>query len=77
MIPELFPRGLEERIDYLRGRANSLILNWGEDTNTWEVSWITSGKRYTWTSTELGRAVYEVWRAAERERIKLTGMGLL
>lgn len=27
--------------------GSSVLLNWGEDDNLWECSWITGGKRYT------------------------------
>lgn len=29
--------------------GSSVDLNWGEDTGTWECSWISSGKRYAAT----------------------------
>ena len=28
-------------------QGSSVLLNWGEDNNLWECSWITGGKRYT------------------------------
>ena len=27
--------------------GSSVLLNWGEDDNLWECSWITSGVRFT------------------------------
>lgn len=27
--------------------GQSVTLNWGEDNNLWECSWITSGRRYS------------------------------
>lgn len=47
----------EERIEYMREHGSSLIMNWGEDTAVWEVSWITSGKRFTGFSKDLRTAL--------------------
>lgn len=44
-------------LEQMRERGSSVILNWGEDTNCWECSWITSGKRYTGVSTNPHEAV--------------------
>lgn len=32
---------------YMVGHGSSVDLNWGEDTDAWECSWITSGDRST------------------------------
>jgi hypothetical protein len=37
----------------LRQCGSSLIMNWGEDTDCWEVDWITAGKRYHGISNAL------------------------
>ena len=42
---------LPRLLNYMRERGSSLILNWGEDNNLWECSWITGGKRYCGYST--------------------------
>lgn len=46
-----------EHLDRMKERGSSVILNWGEDTNCWECSWITSGKRYVGVSTSPHEAV--------------------
>lgn len=64
MTNEQFPQNNEERVEWLRSRGSSLMLSWGEDTGLWEVSWITGGKRYSHTSNDLGRALFQVYRYA-------------
>jgi hypothetical protein len=34
-------------LGYMQRYGSSIILNWGEDDDTWECSWVTSGKRFT------------------------------
>ena len=38
---------LEERLESMARRGQSVTLNYGEEDNLWECSWITGGKRYT------------------------------
>lgn len=40
-------RQLTEILDWMSQRGSSVILNWGEDSNAWECSWITGGDRFT------------------------------
>lgn len=32
---------------WMRENGSSVVINWGEDDDAWEVSWITGGKRYS------------------------------
>jgi hypothetical protein len=34
-------------LTWMKDKGTSVLLNWGEDDNVWECSWITGGKRYT------------------------------
>jgi hypothetical protein len=43
-------------IEDMRSHGESLVLNWGEDTGAWEVSWITSGVRHVGISHDLQEA---------------------
>jgi hypothetical protein len=43
-------------IEDMRSKGSSLVLNWGEDTGAWEVSWITSGVRHVGISHDLQEA---------------------
>ncbi len=45
MIP--YGGDLQIILSYMQRRGSSVILNWGEDDEQWECSWITDGKRYT------------------------------
>lgn len=38
---------LYEVLTSMADHGSSVILNWGEDNNLWECSWIVRGKRYT------------------------------
>jgi len=38
---------LEEKLIQMSKEGQSVMLNWGENNNLWECSWITGGKRYT------------------------------
>jgi len=38
---------LEEKLVHMAKHGQSVMLNWGEDNDLWECSWITGGKRYT------------------------------
>ncbi|HYF40716.1 MAG TPA: hypothetical protein VD930_13560 [Gemmatimonadales bacterium] len=40
-------QSLASILDYMKQHGSSVTLNWGEDNNLWECSWITGGKRYT------------------------------
>jgi hypothetical protein len=44
-------------IEWMKARGSSLTLNWGEDNNLWEVSWISSGNRLCGFHTDLKLAV--------------------
>ena len=54
--------------DALRKMATmgqSVTLNWGEDIDLWECSWISGGKRFTGFSTDPVKAVLQVLEQAE------------
>jgi hypothetical protein len=55
--PPVFPSGLEARLEYLINHGSSLTLNWGEDTGSFEVDWITSGRRFRGVCRDLGCAL--------------------
>lgn len=48
-------------------RGTSVLLNWGEDNNLWECSWITGGKRYTGFSRFPQVAVWDCIKNWERK----------
>lgn len=37
----------QELLAFMQLRGSSVLLNWGEDNDAWECSWISSGKRTT------------------------------
>lgn len=45
----LIPYGgdLHVILTHMQRNGSSVVLNWGEDTEQWECSWITGGERYT------------------------------
>lgn len=44
---ELAAGDLSSILSLMKTYGSSVILNWGEDNDAWECSWITDGKRYT------------------------------
>jgi hypothetical protein len=55
---------------FMRHNGSSLTLNWGEDTDQWECSWITGGDRFTGVGRSVLSAVmqsYEAMRKKQRE----------
>lgn len=54
-------------IEMLRRAGSSLIMNWSEDTDCWEVDWITAGKRYRGISNALIGALIDAESNAARD----------
>jgi len=50
---------VEEALQWMKVHGSSVCLNYGEDNDLWECSWITSGKRYTGFSKEVRGAIVE------------------
>jgi len=48
---------LEDTLLWMRDRGSSVDLNYGEDNDIWETSWITSGVRYVGISKEIRLSV--------------------
>jgi predicted Zn-dependent protease len=44
--------------------SSSVDLNWGEDTEQWEASWVVGGQRYTAFSDEPETAIRQCVRKA-------------
>ncbi len=44
-------------LTWMKDKGSSVSLNWGEDDNQWECSWITGGKRYTDCSENMTSAI--------------------
>jgi hypothetical protein len=64
---------LKEALTWLKRRCSSVLLNWGEDTDNWECSFISAGERYTAISllpdTAVNMAVKR-WKELEKEARK-------
>jgi len=50
---DAIPRALT----WMQDKGSSVLLNWGEDDNQWECSWITGGERYTGFSENMTAAI--------------------
>jgi hypothetical protein len=44
-------------LDWMAAHGQSVLLNWGEDDEHWECSWITSGKRFTGIRKDIPNAI--------------------
>jgi hypothetical protein len=53
-IPRVMPFSgdLAIIVAFMQAHGSSVILNWGEDNELWECSWITDGVRYTGFSNQ-------------------------
>jgi hypothetical protein len=61
-------RAAWEVAEYMRAHGQSFDLNWGEDNNLWECSWITSGKRYSGFSKSATLAICHAALAAVKAK---------
>jgi hypothetical protein len=55
---------------YMKQRGSSLTLDWGDDTDQWECSWISSGDRFVGVARSPALAAarcYEAMVAAKRD----------
>jgi hypothetical protein len=48
---------LEGVVTWMESRSSSVTLNWGEDTDKWECSWIVKGKRFTGIACDVRTAL--------------------
>ena len=55
--PTSDPAAMLQLIERMKDRGSSVLINWGEDNDLWEVSWITGGKRYSGYDQSLSRAL--------------------
>lgn len=53
------PHTTDEMLEWMQVHGSSVILNWAEDDNLWECSWITSGKRFTSWQDKPNKAILE------------------
>lgn len=58
---------LAENLEWMRQRGTSVILNWGEDTDLWECSWIANGERFTGFSDDPLDATRAAYIAAQKK----------
>lgn len=61
---------LEEMLNFMKSKGSSVLLNWGEDNDLWECSWITGAKRFTFVSKDMELAVKLVIDKAATEVVK-------
>ena len=52
-------------MDLMAELGTSVLLNWGEDDELWEMSWITGGRRFTGFSKDKYKAVRDVLAEVE------------
>lgn len=58
----------ETMVNWMAHHGQSIILNWGDDSELWEVAWIPDGKRYCGFSKSPRMAIIQ---AAEKYRATL------
>lgn len=50
-------KAIPRALTWMQELGSSVLLNWGEDDNLWECSWITLGKRFTGNSENMTAAI--------------------
>lgn len=58
---------VEESLEYMKRGGSSVLLNWAEDNDLWECSWIVGGVRYTGYGNHMTVAIYECRQKAMKE----------
>lgn len=46
-----------DMLGWMTTRGSSVTLDWGEDNNQWECSWITGGNRFTGIRGDIANAI--------------------
>jgi hypothetical protein len=62
-----------ELVNEMKQCGSSLCIDWGEDTDRWEVSWITSGVRYTAVGQFMQDTVRQCYEKAKTAIAKSEG----
>lgn len=57
---------LETKLGFMKDHGQSVLLNWAEDDNLWECSWITGGDRYSGYSLSIAEAVAQCFEVSRR-----------
>ena len=60
----------------MQAHGQSIVLNWGEDDNQWECSWITGGERYTAFGENEGVAVFKAHKVVMDKLTKEKAMSV-
>lgn len=56
-------------LERLKKHGTSIAIEWGEDDDVWQVTWITGGvRRYIARDTDLEQALGDVWVMAAVKR---------
>lgn len=50
---------VEQVLEWMKYNGSSVLLNWGEDDDCWECSWITGGIRFTGCQSGMIMAIAE------------------
>lgn len=50
-------KAIPRALTWMQELGSSVLLNWGQDDNLWECSWITSGKRYAGNCENMTAAI--------------------
>lgn len=61
---------LEDSLKWMADHGQSVILNYGEDTEHWECSWITGGVRHSGFSRSPREAVIQAVEKAKDAMVK-------
>ena len=57
-------------LGWMAAHGSSVILNWGEDNNQWECSWITGGNRFTAVRARIVDSIKDVLGSVRNEMLE-------
>lgn len=61
---------VETKLIFMQQHGQSVLLNWGEDDNLWECSWITGGERYSGYSRFMDTAINQSLDLGTQRRVE-------
>lgn len=70
IVKMLRSSSVTDALGWMAVHGSSVVLNWGEDDNLWECSWITSGKRFTAFREEIPDAIKDVLGKVRNDMLK-------
>lgn len=73
MVAILNANNIRDMLGWMAAHGQSVDLNYGEDNQMWELSWISGGKRFTAVRKEIVDAIRDVIGKARTDYLERFG----